>query len=46
MNLLSRVRIVAPGPERDRYLPLFYVADDSSTGIQSTYQLRDDPRPI
>jgi len=41
MNLMSRVRIVAPGLERDRYLPLFYVADDSSTEIQSTYQLGD-----
>ena len=41
MMSLSRVRIVAPGPERDRYLPLFYVADDSATEIQACYQLGD-----
>jgi len=35
------MRIVAPGPERDRYLPLFYVADDSAAQIQSSYQLGD-----
>lgn len=31
--------MIAPGPERDRYLPLFYVADDSTAEIQSSYQL-------
>src|SRR5438067_1262770 len=36
-----RMRIVAAGPERDRYLPLFYVADDSTPQIQSSYQLGD-----
>ena len=38
---LSELRNVAPGPERDRYLPLFYVADDSETEIQSSYQSGD-----
>ena len=38
---LSEMRIVAPGPERDRYLPLFYVADDSEVQIQSSYQSGD-----
>jgi ribosomal protein S18 acetylase RimI-like enzyme len=41
MTSLSRMRIVAPGPDRDRYLPLFYVADDSTAQIQSSYQLGD-----
>src|SRR5215831_3212596 len=41
MTSLSRLRVVAPGPKRDRYLPLFYVADDSSAQIQRSYQLGD-----
>jgi len=41
LTSLSRMRIVAPGPERDCYLPLFYVADDSTAQIQSSYQLGD-----
>jgi ribosomal protein S18 acetylase RimI-like enzyme len=41
MTSLSRMRTVAPGPERDRYLPLFYVADDSTAEILSSYQLGD-----
>jgi len=41
MTSLSRMRIVAPGAERDRYLPLFYVADDSTAQIQESYQQGD-----
>jgi ribosomal protein S18 acetylase RimI-like enzyme len=41
MTSLRRMRIVAPGPERDRYLPLSYVADDSTAQILSSYQLGD-----
>ena len=41
MTSLSPMRIVAPGPERDRYVPLFYLADDSTAEIQSSYQLGD-----
>ena len=37
----SEWRIVGPGPERDRYMPLFYVADDSEAEIQSSYQSGD-----
>jgi len=37
----DEVRIVTPGAERDRYLPLFYAADDSTAQIQSSYQLGD-----
>jgi hypothetical protein len=32
MTSLSRMPIVASGPERDRYVPLVYVADHSSSG--------------
>jgi len=41
MTSLAHMRIVAPGLERDRYLPLLYVADDSAVEIQSSYQLGD-----
>jgi len=38
---LSELHNVAPGAERDRYVPLFYVADDSETEIKSSYQSGD-----
>ena len=38
---LSELRMVPPGSERDRYLPLFYVADDSAAQIQGCSQLGD-----
>jgi ribosomal protein S18 acetylase RimI-like enzyme len=38
---LSRVRTLPPGAERERYLPLLYLADDSSAHVHGYYQLGD-----
>ncbi len=32
------IRLVASGPERDAYLPLLYLADDSVEQVRSYYQ--------
>ena len=38
---LSQMRSVPPGAERNRYLPLLHLADDSAAQIASYYQLGD-----
>jgi GNAT superfamily N-acetyltransferase len=40
MNETS-IRIVTAGEDRDAYLPLFFLADDSVTQVQDYYQLGD-----
>jgi ribosomal protein S18 acetylase RimI-like enzyme len=35
------VRVVPPGPERDTYLPLLHLADDSEAQIRGYYQQGD-----
>jgi len=39
--MLSPIRSVPAGVERDRYLPLLYLADDSVAQVHSYYQLGD-----
>jgi ribosomal protein S18 acetylase RimI-like enzyme len=38
---LGSLRMVPPGADRDRYLPLLYLADDSAAQVHSYYQLGD-----